>query len=232
MKPKLAVALDVKTRDEVFHWAKQFEGLPLVLKLGLRVLPELSASDIAQLQKQNFQIFIDAKLHDIPTQVASSVANWAGKGVDYLTLHLGGGRKMLSESVHAAKGSKLTLLGVSVLTSLHPTDLKELGIEQSVENQVKQLVSLGLDCGMAGFVLSVNELQIVKELSSKLVTWCTPGLSLSGQKTSTQDQARVFTVEQAIERGSKLLVVGRAIMESEDPRKTAEMILNRLSAVI
>ena len=138
---------------------------------------------------------------------------------------------MMGAAARAAQGSSLRLLGVSVLTSLDANDLTQLGMAMSdVETQVLRLAKLGIASGLSGFVCSVGEARTLRiagrELGQELYL-CTPGLTLAG-KASNKDQMRSFTIEDAIASASNLLVVGRAIMESSDPRQTASQILKLL----
>ncbi|MDP3143312.1 MAG: orotidine 5'-phosphate decarboxylase / HUMPS family protein, partial [Candidatus Omnitrophota bacterium] len=52
----------------------------------------------------------------------------------------------------------------------------------------------------------------------------TPGIRPKGYKAD--DQARIDTPQAAIESGANFIVVGRPIIEAEDPLAAAEKILN------
>jgi orotidine-5'-phosphate decarboxylase len=226
---KLVIALDLESREEIFSWAEKFQGLAVVLKIGLRNLPQLGHGDLAKLKAQGFQIFIDAKLHDIPTQVAASVKTWADLGADYLTLHLSGGRPMLEAAVAAKNQAKhsVELFGVSVLTSMSTDDLRGIGVDRAADGQVEKLVRLGLHAGLRSFVCSAQEVARLRKAASeesKSIQFVCPGLALQGEEAAS-DQKRTATIEDAIKDHVDFLVVGRSILKDPNPRAKAEKIL-------
>ena len=107
--PRLAVAFDFESRDKVFEFAKILAGLPVVVKLGLGVLPYLTQADLKELKNADFDLFIDVKLHDIPSQVARAVKTWSSFGARYLTIHCSGASQMMSEAAKAAADFDVTL---------------------------------------------------------------------------------------------------------------------------
>lgn len=228
---ELAVALDVADSQELFRWAEQLRGLPVVLKLGLRLLPELSRADFTTLRgEMGFKLFIDMKLHDIPSQVEGAVARWSSMGADYLTVHLSGGAAMLKGAVKAA-GSSTEILGVSVLTSLNDKDLGEIGFQSQSRDQVARLVKLGLDSGVRSFVCSALESRAVHELAQGVgpVRTVCPGLRMDGE-TAAADQSRTATLTEAIQANVRMFVMGRTVLAASNPRAKVEEIVKRLAA--
>jgi orotidine-5'-phosphate decarboxylase len=144
---KLCVALDFNHASEAKNLISQLESLPVVMKIGLRLLPQFTQQDWAELVKKKVAFFIDAKLHDIPTQVEASVKTWAEWGASFLTLHLSGGPKMIESAVRAAENHPLKLLGVSVLTSLSENDLKTMGFNLNCEQVVKKWGQMAVENG-------------------------------------------------------------------------------------
>ena len=231
---KLVVALDLLSRDEIFSWSEKLSGLPVVLKIGLRNLPQLERGDVSRLKDQGFGVFIDTKLHDIPTQVAASVTTWAGLGADYLTLHLSGGRRMLEAAVEAQRksGTSIELFGVSVLTSMSTVDINEIGVTSESAAQVERLIALGLDSGMRSFVCSALEVEALRKLAaskSKPIHFVCPGLIMKGE-SAPADQKRVATIEDAARLNIDWPVVGRSILKDPNPRAKTEKILALMSA--
>jgi orotidine-5'-phosphate decarboxylase len=235
MASRLALALDVATVAELESWRDRMAGLPLVFKVGLRVLPLLGDRDLRGLREAGFGIFIDAKLHDIPSQVRGAVETWAARDVDYLTLHLSGGRKMLEEAVAGARANpRLRLLGVSVLTSLSGADLSSLGFTPDPSEQVRRLAKLGLESGLPSFVSSVGELGTIRAMAAEAFSGtqtfsCCPGITLDGGQAPA-DQSRTFSVTEALREKVDLLVMGRAILGASDPRAVAETLVRRLES--
>jgi orotidine-5'-phosphate decarboxylase len=236
MKPRreIALAVDVLSREELWMWAETFKDLPVVIKLGLRLLPLLKEGDCDRLHDQGFKIFIDAKLHDIPSQVAGAVTTWSRLGADYLTLHLSGAGAMMKEAAAAAQKTGTELLGVSVLTSLNDADLASLGVNGNSSQTVDRWVRLGLQSGIRSFVCSVGESKLIhdmarKDFSALTVRTVCPGIRLPNQKGAA-DQSRVFTIQEGLANEVDMFVVGRAVFQDSNPRARVEEILAEISA--
>jgi len=232
MASKLALALDFDTREAFQQAVKRVGSERPVLKLGLRLLPLLGEQDLIELKSKGFDLFIDVKLHDIPSQVQSSVKTWAALGADYLTIHATGGREMVRAAVEEAQNSQIRLLGVSVLTSQDESDLKEQGIQRTVSEQVLHLARLSWTQGLKGFVSSAQELSLLKAEWPDVFV-CTPGLTLDdssvdGSDAAHSDQKRSLSYIEAAQRGSDLLVMGRSIWKSPDSQKTLREVMNRI----
>jgi orotidine-5'-phosphate decarboxylase len=223
--PKLAVGLDFQDRASCLRALEQLGDLPVVFKFGLRLLPLLTLKDFESFRDAKLSFFVDAKLHDIPSQVAGAVRTWSELGASYLTLHLSGGRTMLREACQA-RGPGLRLLGVSLLTSMDESDLSDLGISGSTTTIVERWTTLAESEGIHSFVCSVSEAAAIRARSSDAFL-CTPGLTLPGDAPHA-DQRRTATLKQAVAAGSNLLVVARSIIHAPDPRARAVEALAQL----
>ncbi len=228
---RLAVAMDFTTVESFRGALEKLDGLPVVLKVGLRTMPFLSLDEMKELAER-FDLFVDAKLHDIPTQVAEAAQVWESVGARYLTVHLSGGHAMLSLAAQAVRADRMKVAGVSVLTSLNGGDLGDLGVVPAdCASQVVRLIRLGLRAGIRTFVCSVGELaalreELVEDFDD--VEFITPGLVM-GSEGAHSDQSRVFTVEDALREGADVLVMGRSIWKSADPRKAAAAVIEKLA---
>ncbi len=219
---ELAVGLDLPDRDTFFKTFHELKDLDLVFKIGLKMLPRLELSDWKTFAGK--KIFVDAKLHDIPTQVADAVTAYGDLGASYITVHLSGGKKMLQEAQKSAEKYKITLLGVSALTSLSDTDLKEIGLSDSTTT-VERLITLGLDSGLNSFVMSPHELPLKKKYPQ--IYCVTPGLSLEEGKAAP-DQARSSTLKEALAMGADMPVIARAIVQAPNAKNAALQALQML----
>jgi orotidine-5'-phosphate decarboxylase len=227
-RARLALACDYTRREDLLAALDLFEGLPVILKVGLRLMPLLKPEDYERLTS-NFDLFLDAKLHDIPSQVADAAKVWESVGARYLTVHASGGPRMIREATSAVRRDRLRIAGVSVLTSFSQADLGAVGVERAVSDQVVKLVGMGIENGLRTFVCSVDELPALRGAfpDQDDLEFITPGLVLAGEKGHA-DQARTATVERALEEGSDVLVMGRSIFQSADPRAQAEKVLRIL----
>ena len=89
------------------------------------------------------KVWLDLKLYDIPNTVARAVESANTLGVQMLTIHLSGGNEMIRAAT-AARANDMLVLGVTVLTSATEQTLREIGITDTVEDQVIRLARLGV----------------------------------------------------------------------------------------
>lgn len=220
---KLCLALDTN-----FHHAldliRALRGYPLIFKVGYKLFIAHHRAITDRVKEEGFELFLDLKLHDIPNTVREGVFSAKELGADYLTLHISSGRQALKEAV-SIKG-KLKLLGVSVLTSLEEADLKELGVCRSKNEQVYELARVASEEGLDGVVCSGQELELLKGFSLIKVV---PGIRLEGEERD--DQKRVVSLEEALEKGADVVVMGRSILRAENPVKKVEDLLLKLTMI-
>ena len=235
-RDQLAVALDVSNGVQAEAKVKALGDVPGWIKVGLQlfIAEGPRAISIAGTVETKPQIFLDLKLHDIPNTVKNAVGSAAKLGVNMLTLHLGGGRKMLEAACEAAKESAEQsdqdpplLVGVTVLTSFSESDLTEVGVPNGVSSQVARLVDLAAEVGLDGVVASAQEAASIRCRVNDEFLIVTPGIR--GTNADRNDQARTATATEAISAGANLLVVGRPITESPDPAAAAQELINEIS---
>lgn len=219
---RLAFALDYPTLADARAGAARVRDSVGVLKLGLELFVREGPAAIALGADLGCDVFLDLKLHDIPETVDRAVASAIHHGVRYLTVHAGGGRRMLDQAARRAEGSGLTLLAVTVLTSLDDADLTELGVSDSTTDHARRLAALARDSGIQGLVCSVNEVARLRELMGPAAVLVTPGIRPAAGPSD--DQKRTGTPGAAVRAGSSLLVVGRPIRDAADPAATARAI--------
>ncbi len=222
----LALALDFESREELFAAIERLGSARPVLKLGLRLLPWMTPSDFSDLKKRGFKIFVDAKLHDIPTQVSSALRTWQTLGADFVTIHTSGGRAMVRAAMDAVRGGTTRVLGVSVLTSLDEADLSDLGVVRNVSDHVASLVEMSMTEGLRSFVCSAHEIRGLKARFPE-VYLVTPGLHIDDTSRAA-DQKRGMHYRQALDEGADLLVIGRAIWNSPRPEEAVLRVMGDL----
>lgn len=139
-----------------------------------------------------------------------------------------GGRKMLQAAREAlpVNGSNPKLIAVTVLTSMGANDLKEIGLNHSPAEQVKQLASLTSDCGLDGVVCSPQEISLLRESLDPDFELITPGIR--PEWSVTGDQKRIMTPAEAMQAGSNYLVIGRPITQAAQPMLALEKIEKEL----
>jgi len=228
---KLCVALDVDW-DKALRIVRDlydfFESYPLVLKLGHRIYLEKGGDAVRELKESfPYEVFLDLKLHDIPSVVALALEEMNKLGVDYATVHLLGGREMLRSALKA-KGD-LKLLGVTLLTSHDEGYLDYVRSRfGSLEEFVVHLAGEGLSEGVDGLVCSAKELKALRERFGNDFIAVVPGVRVRKEKG---DQKRVTTPAEAKRLGADLVVIGREITQSTNPVYVVERALKMMGEV-
>ncbi|HMJ21522.1 MAG TPA: orotidine-5'-phosphate decarboxylase [Terriglobales bacterium] len=225
----LIVALDVSSAAEARKIVAAVGDSALTYKVGMQLFTAEGPSVVRDLVASGRRVFLDLKYHDIPTTVAAAVREAANMGVGMLTVHAGGGSKMLRAAAAAARSvnPSLMVLGVTVLTSIDEQDLDNVGVRGRVVDQVLRLAALATANGCQGVVASALE---ASELRAKLgdhFLIVSPGVRTAGKDHG--DQSRVVTPAEAIAAGVTYIVVGRPITAAPDPAAEARSILEQMS---
>jgi orotidine-5'-phosphate decarboxylase len=160
--------------------------------------------------QRGFKIFLDLKLHDIPNTVHETILGFEGFNIELLTIHLSGGKKMITSAMAAAQVIKTKIIGVSVLTSLNDEDASEL-FHSTTKAQVAKLFKLANETGIDGIVCSPLELDLAEQILSPQVLKITPGIR---DTAANDDQSRIMTAKEAIKNGASYLVIGRPISQA------------------
>ena len=220
---QVIIPLDVPTLDDAMGLVDSLGEAADFYKVGLELFTAEGSAAVQALKQRNKRVFLDLKLHDIPSTVARAVARARVLEVDLLTVHAMGGRPMMEAAAQAAEND-LTLLGVTVLTSMTSSDMEHSwGREvDSIEEEVVRLATLVRDSGVGGVVASVREAAPVKKaLGSDLVV-VTPGIRFAGG--DAHDQARVSTPGAAVAAGADYLVIGRSVTQAPDPAEALRRV--------
>lgn len=217
---KVIVALDYDNEASVLSLVEQLDPDLCKLKVGKELFTATGPQLVRRLVEMKFPVFLDLKFHDIPNTVAKAVSVAADLGVWMTNIHASGGSRMMSASKQALDklGSDMLLIGVTVLTSMDQSDLDEVGVVRTAEEQVSYLANLARQSGLDGVVCSAQEAVTLKEQLGKDFKLVTPGIR--PVNSVADDQRRIVTPQDAIAWGSDYLVIGRPITRSENPLKT------------
>ena len=229
-RQRLIVALDVSSAAAARNIVAAVGDSALAYKVGMQLYTAEGPALVRELVGSGRRVFLDLKYHDIPNTVSAAVREAAELGVSMLTVHAGGGSKMLRAAVDAsgAVNPDILVLAVTVLTSLDDPDMSMLGIRGAVLDQVLRLGALALSNGCGGVVASAREASALREEFGNDFTIVTPGVRPAG--SGAQDQARVVTPAEAIAAGASYIVVGRPITDASDPAAEARAILGQIAA--
>lgn len=225
---KLCVALDLASRDENLAIARALKGLDVWLKVGLRSYLRDGANFLNELKKiDDFKIFVDLKIYDIPNTMADAAEVISNIGADMINLHASSGFRAMSEVMNrlANLHEKPLVLAVSALTSFSDDEFYEV-YNQNIDEAVLKMSQNAKNAGLDGMVCSVFEsLAIKKECGTDFIT-LTPGIRPF--KENSDDQKRVANIVMAKQNLSDFIVVGRPIYKSFNPRETVEKILQEI----
>ncbi|MFO7936224.1 MAG: orotidine-5'-phosphate decarboxylase [Kiritimatiellia bacterium] len=228
---ELIVALDVSSTKEVEEAVECLGDAVGFYKIGLELFSAEGPDCVRAVKRRGKKVFLDLKLHDIPRTVGRAVRSGAELGVDLMTIHASGGTAMIRAAADAAAACAERapgILAVTLLTSLDQSDLNDLGVKRSPEEQVEVLGRLALKNGADGIVCSPMEVAKMRTVLGKKALLCTPGVRPAGADVG--DQKRVATPASAVADGSTYLVVGRPVMQAEDPRAAAMAIAAEMNA--
>jgi len=173
------------------------------------------------------KVFADLKLYDIPATVSAAVRQLARSGASFLTVN---GDRGVAEAAAQAKGERLKILAVTVLTSVAPADLADSGISLTIEELVLKRARQALACGCDGVIASGLEAAPLRAALPAGALIVTPGIR-PADATSTQDQRRVVTPTLAFRSGADHIVVGRPIRDAADPYRAASAIQEEIAGV-
>ena len=233
---RIIIALDAQTQQEALSLVHELPGAK-IFKVGLTLFISEGPSLLREIQKQGKKIFLDLKLHDIPHQIGGAIKAGIGYNVHMMTLHASGGREMMAKAAEAAETaakqsglSKPLLLAVTVLTSLKQEQLKEIGMDDRVGEQVLRLARLAKENGMDGVVCSPQEIDIIKGEFGQDFLVISPGIRPTW--AAAQDQKRILTPAKAIAKGVDYMVIGRPITQASSPAEAFLRIAEELNRAV
>lgn len=239
----LIIALDVQTTAEATAVVDLIGDRVNFYKIGMELFTAEGPAVVEAVKARGKKVFLDLKYYDIPNTVRGAVESAAKLGVDVLTVHALGGRRMLKEAMKAslAFGEKRPkILAVTILTSFsdvvfHDVGAYDPGFTPSIHAERLAKFALktmgeetrwepgdGIVCD--GVICSPVECAAIRTLVGSKPLIITPGVRLEGSKR--QDQARVLTPGEAVNAGANYIVMGRSIIASEKPLETLGLVFS------
>ncbi|WP_404452533.1 orotidine-5'-phosphate decarboxylase [Virgibacillus necropolis] len=229
MNTNMYLSLDFPTWEEAkgFIDTHEFHGVPV--KVGMELFYREGPQVIEKLKENNHAIFLDLKLHDIPTTVNKAMKNIAKLEVDMVNVHALGGSEMIQRAKEgllsgSISGHKTKLIAVTVLTSMDDEALKnELRLPRNLHDNVLHFADFANQNGAEGVVCSVHEAKAIKELCGSSFLTVTPGIRLDD--SDVNDQKRIATPTFARENGSDILVLGRTVTKAANPKAAYNKVI-------
>ena len=219
MGKDVIVACDFDSKEKTLAFLDQFQGEKPFVKIGMELYYAEGPAIVKEIKARGHKIFLDLKLHDIPTTVKKAMAVLSGLDVDICNLHAAGTSRMMEaalEGLTRPDGTRPLLIAVTQLTSTDEEIMKrDLLIDQPLDKVVMHYAKNAADAGLDGVVCSPLEAGKVHDVCGKQFLTVTPGVRFAGGDVG--DQKRVTAPEKAKELGSDYIVVGRPITAAEDP---------------
>lgn len=228
MKP-LFVALDFPTWEDSRNFLEKNELSKVPVKVGMELFYREGIRVIEQLKERGHPIFLDLKLHDIPTTVMRAIRNLASLEVEIINVHALGGSDMMKRAKEGLQSAthqqtKSKLIAVTILTSMDEAALKrDLQLQGSVEEHALHLATVAHQSGADGVVCSVHEAAKIKAACGEDFLTVTPGIRLA--TSDVNDQKRVATPAVARASQSDIMVVGRSITKAENPLQAYHQVI-------
>ena len=225
MQDRLIIALDLPSTAEAEAMTAQCGNAVSFYKIGLQLLPVGGMDLSGKLRAAGKKVFLDFKLHDIPTTVEKATRSIALRGGDLLTVHA---EPPVMRAAVKGRGDDpdLKLLGVTVLTSYDDAMLKEIGYAMDARALVMRRVEQALEAGMDGVVASPLEAAEIRKKFGDELLIVTPGIRPSW--SARDDQARAAAPADALRNGATHLVVGRPVNAAPDPAEAARKIVEEM----
>ena len=231
MGKDVIIACDFESAEKTFAFLDKFTGRKPFVKIGMELFYAEGPAIVKEIKRRGHKIFLDLKLHDIPTTVKKAMAVLSRLDVDICNLHAGGTVKMMEaalEGLTREDGSRPLLIAVTQLTSTDQTSMeRDLLIREPIEEVVMHYAKNAKAAGLDGVVCSPLEAGAVHGECGKDFLTITPGIRFAGGDTA--DQKRVTTPAMAKEMGSDYIVVGRPITAADDPVAAYERCLKEFT---
>ena len=163
---KIILALDTTDLEEAIRIAKLVKDKIFTIKLGLEFFNAHGKDGIRKFNQLGItNLMLDLKLKDIPQTVYKAIKALQGVEFGFLTVHGQGGKSMIEMAINAATEikSKPKIMMVTILTALNDKDLKYMGNNNTVVEQVKKLASVAKEMGV-GIVCSGQEAKMVRKI--------------------------------------------------------------------
>ena len=224
---KIILALDTTDLHQALETTKKIIDKIFTVKLGLEFF---NANGKSGIQKFNDigvnNLMLDLKLKDIPQTVYKAIKALDDIKFGFLTIHAQGGKAMIEKAKEAASEikSQPKILMVTILTSLNDNDLKIMGNDSGVMQQVEHFAKIAKEMGV-GVVCSGHEAKTVRKILGSNLQIFTPGVRMPND--NSDDQQRICTPLESIKNGSDKIIMGRSLIKGnieENLNQVAESI--------
>ncbi len=209
---KIILALDTTNLEQAIDITKKIKDKIFTVKLGLEFFNAHGKDGIRKFNDIGINnLMLDLKLKDIPQTIYKAIKALDDIDFGFITIHGQGGKEMINKAKKASLEirSQPKIMMVTILTALDDNDLKVMGNNNTVNEQVKKLTRVAKEMEV-GVVCSGNEAKFVREILGPELLIFTPGVRMKDDDKN--DQKRVCTPAEAVENGADKLIMGRNLI--------------------
>ena len=226
-RERLIFALDVPEVAAAKSLVVRLADNVLFYKIGLELAMTGQYFELLDwLLARDKKVFTDLKLYDIPATVGAAVRQLRSSGASFLTVH---GDPAIMRAAAEEKGQTLQVLPMTVLTSIGPNELKELGVVAELSAHVAERARQAVAAGCDGVIASGLEAEALRAELGAAPLIVTPGIRAREERND--DQRRIVTPMRAFQAGADYIVVGKPIRDAADPARAAAAIQAEVAAV-
>ena len=221
---KIILALDTANLDQAINITKVVKNKIFTVKLGLEFFNAHGKVGVKKFNELGItNLMLDLKLKDIPETVYKAIKALDNIKFGFITIHGQGGKAMIEKAKKAANEIKCQpkIMVVTILTALDDKDLKTIGSNSTVNEQVEKLTKLAKETGV-GIVCSGLEAKTVRKIIGPNLLIFTPGIRMN--KDNKDDQQRVCTPIESIINGSDKIIMGRSLMKGNIEKNLDQVI--------
>lgn len=237
VQQRLIVAADFKPDEtgrqgaycSVIGLAEQLQGSGVTIKVN-SILRAFGYELIEQLHACGLRVFADLKLYDIGETLATDGALLREFKPELLTVCCDAGVDAMSRLKDMLPDTEV--LGITVLTSLTNEDLRAQG--QTIEEKALANAFLAKAAGIDGLICSPKEVYALRTMFGDTFTHNCPGVRFASQQVAgdDQNQDRVATPAGAIRAGADRIVMGRPIVQADNPLDAVKQALDDISSAL
>ena len=163
---KIILALDTSNLENAINIARKIKDKIFTVKIGLELFNAHGKEGVRKFNEIGItNLMLDLKLKDIGQTVYKAIKALDDIKFGYLTVHGQGGKEMIEKATKAASEikSKPHIMIVTILTNLSDADLKDVGNDNTVTEQVKKMSTLAKKLNV-GVICSGLEAKKVREI--------------------------------------------------------------------
>ena len=183
--------------------------------------------DYINVKDPDKELFVDFKLWDTSNTVRNVIKDVISHGATMTTVSTYNNPEVFK--IISEYGKDIKLFAVSSLTSWTTEEASIINGgtqwtgEETIPDLWKDHLSRISDCNFTGVICPVEEIEYIDQIDDKLLKVC-PGISPNKWLSNYTGQVKVSSMDNARKKGADYVVVGRSIIDAEDPLKAIKVL--------